>query len=237
MVTPARPSVVVFDVNETLFSLGLVRDTFTEAGLGAEAVPLWFARVLRDGIALAATGDYRAFRDLAAGALEALLREQGRGEDPELVLRVLARFRHLRPHPDVQPAFARLHAEGVRIVTLTNGHADTVGAMLGGAGLDGYVEACLSVDEPGLWKPRPEPYHYAAARCAVEPAAVALVAVHSWDIHGANRAGLVTGYCPRLEGAFVEGFVPPDVTGDTLVEVVDALLALPPRDAGQRSRS
>lgn len=31
---------------------------------------------------------------------------------------------------------------------------------------------------------------------------VALVAVHSWDVHGARRAGLTTGWCSRIEGAF-----------------------------------
>jgi 2-haloacid dehalogenase len=114
-------------------------------------------------------------------------------------------------------------------VTLTNGHADTVRAMLANAGLDGYVEASLSVDEAGLWKPRPEPYRYAADRCGVAPSAVALVAVHSWDIHGANGAGLVTGYVSRLEGGFLDGFTPPDVTGATLDEVARGLLALPER--------
>jgi len=37
----------------------------------------------------------------------------------------------------------------------------------------------------------------------------------------------VTGYCRRLEGRFVEGFARPDVTGDTLGEVVEGLLAMP----------
>jgi 2-haloacid dehalogenase len=227
-VRPAsRPAVVAFDVNETLFSLDPVREEFAAAGLGAEAVPLWFARLLRDGFALAATGGFRAFRDLAADGLELLLREQGRGPDPDLAVGVLARFRELPPQPDAEPAFRRLRAGGVRIVTLTNGHADTVQAMLANAGLEGYVEASLSVDDAGVWKPRPEPYRHAAERCGVAPSALALVAVHSWDVHGANGAGLVTGYAPRLEGAFLGGFTPPDVIGATLDEVAAGLLALP----------
>jgi 2-haloacid dehalogenase len=222
-----RPDVVAFDVNETLFSLDSIADAFVDAGLARESVKIWFARILRDGIALAATGDYRPFRDLAATHLDGLLREEGREADPECALDVLHRFRRLRAYPDAEPAFTRLHAAGVRIVTLTNGHADAVQAMLDNAGLSGFVEACLSVDDVGYWKPRPEPYRYAARSCGVDPSALALVAVHSWDVHGAKHAGLTTGYSTRLEGEFVDGFAPPDVTGGSLTEVVEGLLALP----------
>jgi 2-haloacid dehalogenase len=222
-----RPAVVAFDVNETLFSLDAIGEAFADAGLGSDSVKVWFARILRDGIALSVTGDYRPFGDLAATHLNGLLRDAGRDGDAELVLDVLGRFRRLRAYPDAEPAFERLRDAGVRIVTLTNGHAETVQAMLDHAGLAALVEASLSVDDAGHWKPRPEPYRYAADRCGVDLSAMAMVAVHSWDVHGAKRAGLTTGYSTRLEGTFVEGFTPPDVTGASLLEVVDGLLALP----------
>jgi hypothetical protein len=41
--------VVAFDVNETLFSLGGLGPVFATVGLNPAAVPLWFARLLRDG--------------------------------------------------------------------------------------------------------------------------------------------------------------------------------------------
>ncbi len=53
------------------------------------------------------------------------------------------------------------------------------------------------------------------------------MAVHSWDVHGAARAGLTTGWCSRREGRPVAGLQPADVSGDDLVEVVEGLLALP----------
>ena len=54
-----------------------------------------------------------------------------------------------------------------------------------------------------------------------------MVAAHAWDVHGARRAGLVTGWTSRLEGTFAPTFERADVMGDDLVEVVDGLLALP----------
>jgi 2-haloacid dehalogenase len=56
---------------------------------------------------------------------------------------------------------------------------------------------------------------------------VALVAAHSWDIHGARQAGLATGWVGRLEGRPPTVFETADVFGPDLVSVVAALLAWP----------
>ncbi|MBW3601956.1 MAG: haloacid dehalogenase type II [Actinobacteria bacterium] len=223
-----RPTAVAFDVNETLFSLLRMGERLADAGLPEGALQIWFTRVLRDGLALAATGDYHPFRALAAGHLTHMLAADGLDADAQRVDAILSHFQELDAQPDAEPALRRLRDEGVPVVTLTNGHADTVGAMLENAQLDGLVDARLSVDEVGLWKPRAEPYHMAARHLDVEPRRLALVSVHSWDIHGANRAGLVTGYASRMEGSFLAGFDEPDVSAAGLVEVVDGLLGLPP---------
>ena len=46
-----RPSVIAFDVNETLSDLSPLGARFLEVGASASAAPLWFASVLRDGFA------------------------------------------------------------------------------------------------------------------------------------------------------------------------------------------
>lgn len=224
---PTRPAAVAFDVNETLFSLLRMGERLVDAGLPDGALETWFARVLRDGVALAATGDYRPFRDLAGTHLSLMLAAEGLDADAHDVDAILSHFTELDAQPDAEPALLRLREAGIPVVTLTNGHADTVRAMLEHALLDGLVQARLSVDDVRLWKPRAEPYHMAARHLGVAPERLALVSVHSWDIHGANRAGLITAYASRLEGSFLPGFAEPDVRGADLVEVAGALLALP----------
>src|SRR5260370_30027679 len=66
---PVRPAAVAFDVIETLMPLEPLRDLFAAVGLPRHLLELWFTRTLRDGIALAATGDYAPFRQVAAHAL------------------------------------------------------------------------------------------------------------------------------------------------------------------------
>lgn len=218
-----RPDAVAFDVVETMFSLDPVRVALEEAGAGPRGLESFFARLLRDGFAVAAAGDQRPFRELAAGAAAFVLPHASSGERES----VLDAFGQLPAHADAEPALARLTSAGLRVVTLTNGSGEQTESLLRGAGLDHYVERVFSVEETGRWKPAPEPYRHTAESLGVEPDRLALVAVHAWDMHGARRAGLVTGWASRLEDSFPAVFDPPDVTGPDLVAVADALLALP----------
>jgi 2-haloacid dehalogenase len=215
---------VAFDVNETLFSLAGLRPAFAQIGLDPDLVPLWFARLLRDGFALTTLGDYRPFTDLAGDSLRGLAPDRI-GESEVAV--VLGAFRELDPHPDVEPALRLLRDTGIPAVTLTNGSADLVAALLRRAGLDGYLQANLSVDAVRRWKPAPEPYRYAANQLGVHPSRLALVAAHAWDCAGASRAGLRAGWLPRTEPHWPDAFPSPHVTADDLPSVVAALLDQP----------
>jgi 2-haloacid dehalogenase len=218
-----RPRAVAVDVVETLVSLDAVAASLDAAGVRGQPLEWFFARLLRDGFALAASGAYRPFPEVADGALAVIA--------PGLTLddreQVLGAFRQLDAHPDARPALERLAGSGLPVVTLTNGTAATTKALLERNGLDGLVTRVLSVDEVQTWKPAPAPYLHAAAVLGVEPHRLALVAAHAWDVHGARRAGLLGAWVSRLEGAFPAAFDPPDVTGADLVEVADRLLALP----------
>jgi 2-haloacid dehalogenase len=66
---PLRPVAIAFDVIETLMPLEPLRERFTAVGLPPHLLELWFTRTLRDGIALAATGEYAPFGEVAAQAL------------------------------------------------------------------------------------------------------------------------------------------------------------------------
>lgn len=216
-----RPLVVAFDVNETLFSLDEIGRALADVGAPRDALRRWFAQVLSDGFALTCAGDYVEFRTLALQTLSAML-----GDDSRATA-VLDRFAYLDPYADVRPALERLREAEVPAVTLTNGHADMTRHLLDRAGLGDLVRTCHDVGEVERWKPAALPYEHCAHRNAVAPERMALVAVHSWDIHGARRAGLVTGYARRHEGRRVAHFEPADVEADDLVGVVEGLLGLP----------
>ncbi len=224
---PARPRIVAFDVIETLFSLEPLRARFQEAQLPPDKLELWFAKILRDGFALAAADVFQPFQQVAAGTLAVFLADEGQKPDNDKIQSILQGFSELKAHPDVAPAFEKLRAADVRILTLTNGSKENTQKLLREAQLESFVEQIIAIDEVQQWKPRREVYRHAARQAGVEPSQMALVAAHAWDVQGARRAGLVTGWVQRQEKLFHPALEKPDVSGGTLLEVCEQLLALP----------
>jgi 2-haloacid dehalogenase len=217
-----RPSVVAFDVNETLLDLGPVRAALIEHGQPGDLLPTVFARTLLTGFAAANAGTWCRFRDAFDAALAQLTELTGAERSA-----VADAFGELSPHPDVEPALRRLAAAGVRAVTLSHGSPGVAEAGLARGGVAALVERSLSSEVIRAWKPGREPYLWAAGVCDVLPGQLALVAVHAWDVHGAQRAGLTGGWVARAERVHAAVFDTPHVQGASLVDVVDALLALP----------
>lgn len=219
----SRPSVVVFDVVETLMSLEPLRARFADVGAPPEMLERWFDRLLRDGMALTLAGDYAPFPEVAASALRTLTRGEITDDG---VAHVLAGFTQLPAQPDAEDAMRLLTENGIRVVCLSNGAAQTTTDFLQRTGLADFVERVLTVADIRSWKPPARVYHYALEEIGATAEQVALVAVHAFDCHGAHNVGLTTGWSSRLEGHYAEIFTPADVVGADLVEVVQGLLAL-----------
>jgi 2-haloacid dehalogenase len=215
----APPKVVAFDVIETLFSLHGVRRRFEAASLPAAQVEAWFAGLLRDAFALEVTGVYVPFKPLAEASLDGLLAREKIERKPGDAAEIIAGFGELDPHPDVQPAFDLLRTAGIRIITVSNGSAATTGKILKAAGLDQYVQAIISIDDMRHWKPAKEVYLHTANIAKVSPAEIMLVAAHSWDVHGARRAGLRAAYLSREGKPFLTGMEGPEIQGKTATEL------------------
>jgi 2-haloacid dehalogenase len=220
----ARPAAAVFDVIETIFPLEPLRPRLAALGLG-DRLDLYFTRILRDAFALDAAGRFVPFREVARGALEVLAAQRGLAPDAAALEAVLEGFQTLDPAPDVRPAMERLRAGGVLVATLSNGGVEATRALLERCGLLPLVTRVMGVDEIRRYKPGPEIYLHAARTLGLDPARLAMIAVHAWDLEGARRAGLVTGWASRLERRYHPAMAPPDVAGPDLVAVAEGLLA------------
>jgi 2-haloacid dehalogenase len=94
------------------------------------------------------------------------------------------------------------------------------------ARLQNYVERMISIDEVKRWKPNKAVYLHAAQVAGVDPGRLALVAAHAWDVHGAKQAGLMGAWVKRQDAQYHAAMAQPDVRADSLIEAVEALLAL-----------
>ncbi len=223
--TEARaPEIVVFDVNGTLSDLGGLSRRLEQVGGPGDVIDAMFTATLRDGFALTASGTLAQFADIAVPTLAEMLRDMD-GLDvtaQAAAEHVVAGMSELDLHPDIGPGMRQLAEAGVRIFTLSNGAASVAESLLERAGLTDLVERCLSVSDAGHWKPDPRAYAYAVHQGGVRAQDIALVAVHPWDIDGARRAGLRTGWISRDAKTYPPFFLAPDVTARRLGDLSTA---------------
>ncbi len=216
------PSVVVFDVNETLSDLSPLGARFVEVGASASAARLWFASVLRDGFALTAAGDNPPFAGVARELLLTQLAEVSLNRPLEDAARhVMDGFSTLELHADVASGIDRLHEDGLRLATLSNGSAAVAERLLSDGHVRDRFERLLSVEDAGVWKPARGAYRYAADQLGSDPAQMVMVACHPWDIDGARRAGMRTAWVNRSGGSYPATFGEPTYTVAGIDELPD----------------
>ncbi|MDJ0350781.1 haloacid dehalogenase type II [Cryobacterium sp. PH29-G1] len=222
--TNRTPTVIVFDVNETLSDMSPLRERFVEVGAPATLAQAWFAALLRDGFALAAAGGAAKFSVIGPHLLRQMLPAgELTGSLDDAVNHIMAGFAALDLHPDIADGIRLLKEAKIRPVTLSNGSAEVARTLLTRAGLVGEFEALLTVEDAPGWKPVRAAYEYAADACGVRPADMLLIAVHPWDIHGAAQAGLRTGWLNRLNETYPPYFEAPTYTAATLSALVAQL--------------
>jgi 2-haloacid dehalogenase len=217
-----QPSIIVFDVNETLSDMSPMAARFSDVGLEAHLAATWFAGLLRDGFALTVTGANPSFADLAKDALRGVLEGAGRDVD-EAVSHIMAGFAELPVHPDVVGGIRALRDQGLRLVTLSNGATSVAQGLFERNGIDDCFERLLSVEDARAWKPAASAYAYALEVCDVTAAEAMLVAVHPWDIHGAREAGLATAWINRSGARYPQMLRRADLEVDSVTELADVL--------------
>ncbi len=219
-------TVVVFDVNETLLDLSVLRPGFDELfGDGAAAMREWFPSLLHASLVTNELKSYESFGQLASRALRSMAARRSVTLPEELAADLLKPFRSLPPHPDVVEGLTMLAAEGVRMAALTNTSYDSLAELLANAGVAPFLEQILSVDEVRRFKPAPEPYLMAADKLDVDITDVVMVASHDWDLMGARAAGARSAFIARLGSVWSYPDASPDYEGGDLIEVASQIIA------------
>ena len=220
------PTVLAFDVNETLLDLRAL-DPLFESVLGDPALrPQWFNAMLQLSFVGGLTGQYVDFTSAQQAALRMTAARAGREVTDDDVRPLVDAMRRLPAHPEVPQALGRLRSGGFRLVALTNSVLDVAKAQLAHAQLADLFDAVFSADEVRALKPAPAPYRMVAERCEVPIGDLWLVAAHAWDVSGAMAAGCHAAFVAR------SGLIPsplgqqPDIIGADLTAVADELLQL-----------
>ena len=121
----ATPSVLVFDVNETLVDIDSLAPLFGEKFGDERVLREWFAQLVMYSMTATLTENYVNFSTLAQGVLRML----GDSHDVAITADDLHRLKTglltMPAHPDAADGLSSLRDNGFRLVTLTNSPPST----------------------------------------------------------------------------------------------------------------
>jgi len=195
---------IVFDAYGTLFDVAAAaRMAAAEPGGEplAEAWPalaaLWREKQVSYSWWRAVTGEHADFWQVTTEALEYSLDVTGLAGDAALRERLLALYRELAAYPEVPQVLARLKAAGRTTAILSNGSPAMLEAAVAHAGIGADLDAVLSVEAVGVFKPAARVYDMVGARFGVPREAVLFVSSNGWDAAAAAGYGFVSVWVNR----------------------------------------
>ena len=186
----AAPSVLVFDVNETLIDIEAVAPLFERAFGDPQAMREWFNQLVMYSMTATLSGQYVDFFTLGQGLLQMLASTHRLAITDDDVHALKDSMLTMPAYPDVADGLTALRDNGFRLVTLTNSPPNPDGpSPLEHAGLAHFFERKFSVQACRAFKPAATVYRYVCEELAVAPEECMMVAAHVWDTIGAQSAG------------------------------------------------
>jgi 2-haloacid dehalogenase len=210
----------VFDAYGTLFDVASAAAAARDA-LGARWQPLadtWRAKQLQYTWLRALMGRHADFAAVTADALDWALEAAGI-DDPPLRARLLDLYDRLAAYPEARDALGGLRARGLRLAILSNGSPRMLASAVESAGLGDLLEATLSVEQVGIYKPAPQVYRLATERLGLAPDEILFVSANGWDAAGGKASGLRVAWCNRTGQPAERLGLAPDAVVRSLAEL------------------
>ncbi|WP_118133366.1 haloacid dehalogenase type II [Oceanicella sp. SM1341] len=221
---PRRITTCVFDAYGTLFDVtAAARACAAEPGreaLAAVAPRLaetWRLKQLQYSWLRAVTGAHADFWQVTGEALAYAMEEAGLGEDPALAARLMDLYRELDAYTEVPAMLAALKSAGLATAILSNGAPEMLASAVASAGIGQHLDAVLSVEDVGVFKPARAVYDLVGRRFGTAPAEVLFVSSNGWDAAAASGYGFTTLWVnraglPQDRLPWAPRFTAPDLT-------------------------
>jgi 2-haloacid dehalogenase len=214
---------VLFNLTGTLVDPRVMAQPLGDSSTDEELV----LNAIDDTIAIAMvdalTGASTPFNEMMEAAMRRRLRLAG--TDEERAVSALELVSTMPAYLEAPGALESLRARGLKLGVLAQTSAEAADAVLRFAGLRDRFELVLSAQDSGAYKPDPRPYRMAVEQTGVSGGEVCFVSTHWWDVAGAKRAGLRTGWIARRERSLLDTVPAPDYTGRDLADVAEAIVS------------
>ena len=118
-------------------------------------------------------------------------------KDPATRKRLLELYWELAAYPEVPAMLATLKANGKQTAILSNGSPAMLEAAVNSAGIGEQLDAVLSVEDVGIFKPSAKVYDMVEAYFGCARNEVLFVSSNGWDAAGASGYGFQTAWVNR----------------------------------------
>jgi 2-haloacid dehalogenase len=211
----------VFDAYGTLFDVNSAARGLQDE-LGPRWQPLaelWRTKQLQYTWLRGLGGHHADFWTVTSDALSFAL-ETLKIDDAELHRRLMTLYLSLNVYPDVIDTLERLKAGGMRLAILSNGTPAMLASAAGNSNIARLLDAVLSVEAVGVFKPHPSVYRLAADRLQLTPGEICFLSSNGWDAYAAKAFGFHAVWCNRFSQS-------PERIPDTPDGQIATLAALP----------
>jgi len=223
MTQPLRA--LVFDAYGTLFNVHSVMTTCEALfpGKGRELSQLWRAKQLEYSWLRSLMGRYVDFNQVTRESLQFACQALALTYSDTVLAELNQAYRTLALFDDTFSTLQQLRRQhpAVKLAILSNGAAEMLNAVVAYNKLDDMLDAVLSVDEVGIFKPDPRVYQLGCDRLGVDRDQIGFVSSNGWDAAGAKSFGFKTFWINRTTA-------PVDALGVTPDRVLNSLAELPP---------
>ncbi|RBW47856.1 haloacid dehalogenase type II [Psychromonas sp. B3M02] len=215
---------ILFDINETVLNLNLLKPKFAHAFGDESVMGLWFSTLLHTSTVCAVTGLRTGFATLAGDVLNNIAARTQVTLSKEARDDILSTFSSLSAHDDIKPALAKLRDHGYQTIAFSNSSQALIEKQINNAGLNDYFDQVLSVESTGSFKPDSKVYQFAANHLNKTINELRLVATHDWDTHGAMSAGMLAAYIDRAGTPYNPQYLTPTIHEQDMLTVVEKII-------------
>ena len=120
-------------------------------------------------------------------------------DDSALRQRLMNLYLTLDAYPEVIDVLARLRARGLKTAILSNGSPKMLASAVAAANIGSLLDAVLSVEAVGVFKPHPDVYQLAVDELGINSGAIAFQSANAWDAYAASVFGMRVVWCNRYD--------------------------------------
>ncbi len=189
----------VFDAYGTLFDVNSAASQAKDE-LGDRWQPLaelWRAKQLQYTWLRGLMGRHADFRQVTGDALDFAMTSL-KFSDAALRDRLMGLYLRLDAYPEVKDTLLRLKSGGMKLAILSNGEPRMLAAAANHSGIADLLDAIISVEEVGVFKPHPSVYRLPADRFKLSPGEMCFLSSNGWDAHAAKANGYRVLWCNRF---------------------------------------